>query len=114
MADVDVYGPNPEVERIKLQAPEAYAMAVREGTPPKMFAAGTADLPPFTASGVEPRLLTRLPYTLRHAAASADSRGYVLDLLESYADMPGATIEHPGLRDYINRVQAWATGRTTS
>jgi pyruvate/2-oxoglutarate dehydrogenase complex dihydrolipoamide acyltransferase (E2) component len=59
----------------------AYAPWPAPGTVP---VAATDELPPFTASGVDPQELLRLPALLRPAAAAAPDRGTVLAMIQSH------------------------------
>ena len=84
----------------------------RPETPaPTLFESG--DLPPFTASGVDPRHLLDLPWTLRHTAAAAPAAGTVLDLLEQAAEgvemFTGLAPTH-GSDAYVARMHRWLIG----
>src|SRR4051812_26420822 len=57
---------------------------------PKMFTGGTADLPAFTASGIDPRLLLDLPFTCRHYVAALASPVEVHGLFELVSTNPTA------------------------
>lgn len=104
----DPYGVNPLVDELAETNPAVHQMAMGEAPPPTLFASG--DLPPFTASGIDPQVLMKLPYTLRHAAAAESDPAAVLGILEEYASDPMFTLEHSGLDDYRNRVHRWAAG----
>ena len=43
----------------------------------------TGDVPPFTACGVDPKLLRRVPYCLRHQAALENDPAKVLQMVEA-------------------------------
>lgn len=112
--ELDVYGSNPLVDDARLST-GAYPQAVTEGAPPTMFADG--ELPPFTASGVDPRELRKVPWYARHAVAAEPQPSKVLAAIEHFAhdvdDFDGR-YQHPGARDYENRVRAWLAGPITS
>lgn len=75
-----------------------------------MFESG--DLPPFTASGVDPQVLMRLPWRFRHAAAMDRDPARVLAEQHGY----DSTAELPctGLEDYIARFRGWLRGSWTN
>lgn len=70
MIPSDAYAANPLADAYRETNRETYAAAVNGGAPPTLFSSG--DLPVFTASGIDPSLLARLPWTVRHVAARAD------------------------------------------
>jgi len=72
-----------------------------------MFTGGTADLPAFTASGIDPRLLLELPYRLRHYAAALADPVEVHGLFEQHSTDPHAAAPHQGLDEAVARVRAW-------
>jgi hypothetical protein len=51
------------------------------GPKPEMF--NTGDVPPFTACGVDPKLLRRVPCCLRHQAAFEYDPAKVLQMVEA-------------------------------
>ncbi len=109
---LDPYGRNPLLEDLRQALPDVYAIATRQAPPPTLFEVG--DLPPFTASGVDPAVLLDLPWHLRHEAAAATSAGTVLALLEATAHDPDGYpwgAPHVGVTEYVNRMTAWAAGR---
>lgn len=113
---VDVYGPNPLIADLSVRNQPLFELASERAPAPTLFATG--DLPPFTASGVDPQLLGTLPYNWRHAAASESSPATVLAWLEEAAQDPAAFTnadgkQHPGLEDYQARVQVWVAGLKT-
>jgi hypothetical protein len=112
LVQLDVYGTNPLVEDAR-QSTGAYASAIRESAPPTMFADG--DLPVFTASGVDPRELLKVPWYARHAVAAAPSAATVLEAIEHFAhdaiDWEGK-YQHNGALDYTTRVSTWLVGRS--
>jgi hypothetical protein len=103
----DPYGLNPLAEQIKERDALKYDQVAAVKAPPKLFANGTADYPAFTASGIDPQLLLRLPVGIRHAAAANPDIVQVHQWFEEYAGFPEAEIDHPGLRDARLRVEDW-------
>lgn len=117
---VDEYGSNPLLDDVRQALPAIYATETREGQAPSLFETG--DLPLFTTSGIEPSLLSRLPWPARHPAARAE-RAMVSQIFESYAT--AGSVEDAadkaamawldfggdsGNRDYYDRVTRWASG----
>lgn len=110
VVDIDPYGLNPLVDDYRGVNSLLLDIATRQnGEPPKMFLAGLADLPEFTASGLPPASLLRLPFRVRHAAAAETSLVRAQYLFEQYADWPDAMIDHQGLRDAVARFSSWLT-----
>jgi len=108
---VDPWAVNPLLDDAEQAIPEtvAYARAVG-GDPPSMWDSG--DLPPFTASGVDPQVvLTLLPWKMRHAAAMNASAATVLNWVEEYGHDSGIKMQSPGLGDYIARFRGWLAGK---
>ena len=67
--DPALFAANPLHAAMKRIKPGLVAAAEQEGPPPKLF--GDSDLPPFTASGLDPQVLARHPWPIRQAMASA-------------------------------------------
>lgn len=106
--DLDPYGRNPLEEDMK--GGGAYAAAKSSGVPvPKMFQGGTSDVPAFTASGIDPQLLLKLPYTMRHAVAAEPDPATVHGIFEQYADQPDYVMPHEGLDAAVARMSHWAS-----
>ncbi|MDO9378643.1 MAG: hypothetical protein Q7T56_07320 [Nocardioidaceae bacterium] len=103
----DPYSPNPLADQYAQTHPERFEAVSAAKAPPKMFAGGTSDTPAFTASGIDPQLLLRLPYGVRHAAAAEPDVTVVHGYFEQYADVDGAVIDHEGLRAAQYRLQDW-------
>ncbi len=103
----DAYGTNPLAEEIRERDPYRFAQVAAVKAPPKMFANGTADVPAFTASGIEPDLLLRLPGGIRHAAAANPDIVQVHTWFEDYAGIPEVEIDHEGLRAAKLRIEDW-------
>lgn len=102
---VDPYSPNPLAEEAAYRWPELYAHKTTD--PPKMFQGGQADLPAFTASGIDPQLLMKLPGGMRHFAAAEPDVEKVHGLFEQYAGDPTAWWSHEGLKHAAQRVEKW-------
>jgi hypothetical protein len=85
-----------------------YAAASLEAPAPTLFASGNT--PPFLASGLDPAVLNRLPYKVRHYAASLRDKDQLLQLIEEVGDDPDAMMPHPALTEYEQRVKRWASG----
>lgn len=79
------------------------------GEPPTMFESG--DLPPFTASGVDPSMLMLLPWRTRHAGALQSSAAVLLSWVELYGSDDGIELPSPGLQEYISRMWSWLSGK---
>lgn len=108
---VDPYAVLGVAEEVRVGSPGVWAVAVRDDGPaPKMFANGMLDVPTFTASGIDPGLLLRLPYRCRHWAAAEPDRAAVHGLFETVDEY--SELRHEGLDAAVNRVRAWAMGRT--
>lgn len=109
---LDPYGLNPLAEDYRQVNAETYNLALsKAGPPPKMFAGGTADLPAFTASGIDPQHLLKLPYAVRHYVAALADPSAAHGIFEQYADDPYATFDHEGLQAAVVRMREWASGR---
>jgi hypothetical protein len=106
---VDTYGPNPYVTDLSVAYPGVFAAASQRQSAPTLFAGG--DLPPFTASGLDPEMLIGLPFAMRHAAASEVAPGQLLEWIElATAERDRAkhmVIPHSGLEAYRQRVNSW-------
>ena len=80
--------------------------------PPALF--GDQDLPPFTASGLDPRELASLPWPLRRPVAQASTLSAAYALVERYAGVPEMTKTDLELArsnaDYIERFRSWLIG----
>lgn len=103
----DPYGTNPLAEEIRERDSFRFEQVAAVKEPPKLFANGTADIPAFTASGIDPQHLLKLPVGIRHAAAANPDIVQVHSWFEEYAGMPEVEIDHPGLRDAKLRVEDW-------
>ena len=109
---VDGYSRNEPADEYRQVNADTYAVASQKaGPPPKAFQGGHADLPAFTASGVDPQLLLQLPYRCRHYTAADGDAATVHGIFEQYAHDEHATLDHQGLTDAIGRIRDWASGR---
>jgi hypothetical protein len=114
---VDPWATNPLLDDATQVAPATVqAATVSQGEAPKMFSGGASDLPPFLASGVDPQVLIRLPYQLRHQAAMEADPAKVLDLLENqgHSDVVMGQPAAAGLADYTGRMHDWLAGKWTN
>ncbi|KIC66309.1 hypothetical protein [Pseudarthrobacter phenanthrenivorans] len=112
MTDINPeYALNPLLDIEAQQRPVLVEVAKAEETPPTMWATG--DLPPFTASGLDPQLLAMVPWQIRHAAALEPDRAKVLAMVEDGAGLESLHTEeeHEGLRNYRERVNNWLSGK---
>jgi hypothetical protein len=85
------------------------ALAV-DPNPPGLFSTG--DLPPFTASGIDPSALASVPWTARHRIAAEKDRARALEMVVAWSD-PDAVGECAEMRNdavnrnYVASVQQW-------
>jgi hypothetical protein len=77
----------------------------------------SGDLPPFTASGVDPDELLKTPWYARHHLASLSDKAKVEQLVRDYSGPDGDVMaqtdgvaSHRGTVDYFNRVRTWLEG----
>ncbi|MCU1612779.1 MAG: hypothetical protein JWO98_319 [Frankiales bacterium] len=113
VVNIDQWGVNPLLEDAQQAVPAAVALATQQnGEPPTMFDSG--DLPPFTASGVDPRFLALLPWRIRHAAAMAPNAVVVLGWVEQYGHDDTVEMRSPGLDEYVGRFRMWLRGQWTN
>lgn len=92
--------------------PRRVAAAEGQSPAPTLFASG--DLPPFTASGVDPSELLKVPWFARHHLASITDTAKVEQLLTDYAGPDGdlaaqtdGVSAHRGNHDYAGRLREW-------
>ncbi len=105
-----VYAMNPLVAQAQVGKVYASAVEASGGSAPTLFRGG--DLPAFTASGVSPELLARIPWTARHAVATEPDRSRVLEMFETLSGPDGPLVaseyaSHLGNKEYTDRVIAW-------
>lgn len=106
-----LFARNPLVDDARQAEPQRAARAT--GAAPTLFQSG--DLPPFTASGIDPQTLLNVPWQARHAVAAAPTAAEALRLVELLAGDPDyAALEYGSSGEnaaYSERVRAWlATG----
>lgn len=110
---VDPWAVNPLLDDARQAVPATVAAAtVKNGEAPTMFDSG--DLPPFTASGVDPRFLANLPWKVRHAAAMETSSLGVLKWVEQYGHDDTVNMPSAGQSEYIGRFRYWLAGKWTN
>jgi len=110
---VDPWSVNPLLDDAKQTVAATVAAAtVTNGEPPTMFDSG--DLPPFIASGVDPRFLANLPWRIRHAAAMETSSLTVLKWVEEFGHDDTVDMPVAGQWQYINRFRDWLAGWWTN
>ncbi|MEV8510834.1 hypothetical protein [Dactylosporangium sp. NPDC051484] len=104
---------NPELDDLTArQGAAVLATSTQNQDVPTLFESG--DLPPFTASGIDPHLLANVPWTVRHAIAETPDRAAAMELLQAasgeHAGDIGAEYWHdrPN-RDYRRRVESWVS-----
>jgi hypothetical protein len=112
-ADPALYGANPILDEMRGLRPELVRAAMAENpNVPRLF--GSADLPPFTASGLDPAHLAAQPWPIRRAMAEAPTRAAAYELAAKYADNPGmAKVDHqhsPANASYVASMSTWLAG----
>jgi hypothetical protein len=112
-ADPDLYAPNPILAELRRAKPALVAAAMAEDSnPPQLF--GDADYPPFTASGLDPRLLASLPWPLRRPVAAAATLAEAWHMVDKYAGTPDmAKVDlaySPANRGYVEAMSQWLIG----
>ncbi|SDO18973.1 hypothetical protein SAMN04515671_0086 [Nakamurella panacisegetis] len=108
---VDPWSINLVADDFAASNPWTSAQALAEAPAPKMFSGGTADTPPFTASGIDPQFLLQMPAYTRHALAAEPERAAVALAFEQDSTNPYALYSHQGLTDAIARIRTWAAGQ---
>jgi hypothetical protein len=114
---VNAFALSPAREYWAAAAPGADFLSTAE---PQLFNSGA--LPRFTASGLDPTILSQCHWSLRHSAAYAESKADVLEMVEASAvdrmdyeqDLDYAQLQNQRgrdhLGDYLARAHAWAAG----
>lgn len=102
VTEAAAHAANPLADWLKAEFGEAFAAASRIRPVPELFAAGA--LPPFTASGLDPAELLRVPWWARHAVAVEPDRA-AAEVLLAEPDRAGAG--HPVNRDFEARMRSW-------
>jgi hypothetical protein len=112
-SDPALYDPNPLLTEMQRSHPALVAAALAEDPrPPKLF--GDADLPAFTASGLDPGQLAALPWPLRRPVAAAPTRAGAYELAAKYQGAP--EMAHADLArseanaDYLSAFATWLAG----
>jgi hypothetical protein len=109
-----VYAANPLIAQARAEPGGRRRVAAAEGREPAptLFAAG--DLPAFTASGVDPGELSKVPWFARHHLASLTDKEAVEQLVRDYSGTDGDVMAktdgvagHPGNSEYRMRVLEW-------
>ncbi len=114
---LDAWARNPLLDDLRQVDPVWLASAQRRSPAPTLFLSG--DLPPFTASGIDPSVLLQAPYLARHALASTPTQSEALRLLEEVLEVRdpqeialylayGASIASAGASAYAERMTRWA------
>lgn len=112
--EIDAFALNPFLDDLRQTTPgEVEKATAHDRNVPTMFSAG--DVPIFTASGFDPNLLLRLPWSVRHKAALSDNATEVAEIFERCgggkiddvyaAEMLGSGDE--GLDQYKHRLEVW-------
>lgn len=102
---VDPFDGNPLEQEAAYRWPELHS--AKKSPAPKLFQGGQADVPAFTASGLDPQQLLKLPAGVRHYAAAEPDLERVHGLFEQYANDPYAIVPHEGLKQAAQRVEKW-------
>jgi hypothetical protein len=115
-ADPALYAANPLLYEMRRDRPALVQAAMAEDpNPPRLF--GDRDLPPFTASGLDPAMLASLPWPVRREVAEAPTLAAAYQLAERYGS--GSDADLPGLlelRDsrynlpYVEAMSQWLAG----
>lgn len=108
------YALNPVLDEIAASQAKVYATALQHNPqPPTLFESG--DLPPFTASGIDPSALAEVPWQARHHIAAEPNRAEVLAMIEEVSGEDGPAMaqmlfgNNQVNKQYQARVMAWAT-----
>lgn len=98
------------------RTPSCLAKARAAAPEPTLFGGGALDLPPFTASGIDPQALLQVPWQARHALASAGTPREAYAILNEFSGLGAEAAEtvavtafggHPGNAEYAQRVDQW-------
>lgn len=110
------WGRNPLLDEARSKDPDKTMRAFRTAGPaPTLFPTG--DLPPFTASGIDPKALLQVPWLARHPIAAEPSQAAAYRMVDFYASEDGEIASkvdftgHPGNVDYRERMRAWVDAR---
>lgn len=111
---------NPLVAAAAQREPSRYAAAAAKAQAPTLFQGG--DLPPFTASGIDPAALLNVPWQARHAVAAATTPAEAYSIVQTFTGTnvdEGTTAasldfaDHPANADYERRVTQWLVDAMT-
>jgi hypothetical protein len=114
--DVSLYAPNGLLAEMSRDKPQLVAAAKAEDpNPPALFFEfGNEDLPPFTASGLDPHMLAGLPWPLRRPVAQAATLSAAYGMISKYADQPEMTkteVEFARANaPYVEAFRSWLIG----
>lgn len=107
--------PSPTDVSALARTPSHLARARSSASPePTLFGGG--DLPPFTASGIDPQALLQVPWQARHALASAATPREAYAIVNEFTGLSPDSAEtlavtaygsHPGNGEYVQRVEQW-------
>ena len=112
-----LYAANPILDELRRARPGLVAAAMADDPePPRLF--DDRDLPPFTASGIDPSVLATLPWPLRRPVAEAPTLKIAYALVERYAGQPEmARTDLATARanlPYVQSMSLWLKGGTTT
>lgn len=105
---------NPLLAAAASTEPGRVRAATAKAPAPTLFTGG--DLPPFTASGIDPTALLKVPWQARHPMAQAPTPAGAYAILASFEGITPeeaqdlATLEyneHPSNREYRRRMDDW-------
>jgi len=119
--DIDEFALNPLFDDFKQSATDSEvrdALAF-DSNVPEMFTGGPVPL--FTAGGFDPQLLLRLPWIVRHHAATAEKPSVIADIFERCGAGDADAVQnaillgdgHKGIAAYRARFDAWRDARVT-
>ncbi|MFD1547710.1 E3 binding domain-containing protein [Nonomuraea guangzhouensis] len=113
-AATGVYAANPLIVQARAEPGGKRRVAAAEGQAPAPTLFLSGDLPAFTASGVDPDELTKVPWYARHHLASLSDKAAVEQLVRDYSGPDGDVMAqtdgvagHRGNHDYADRMREW-------
>jgi hypothetical protein len=109
-----LYAANPLLEEMRQAKPElVHAAAAEAPDAPRLF--GDGDLPLFTASGLDPSILARMPWPIRRPMAEAPTIQAAYELASRYEgnpDMARVDLAHdPVNESYVSAFSNWLAGQ---
>lgn len=115
--DAALYAVNPLLTEMQLTKPGLVAAAMRDNpNPPRLF--GSRDLPLFTASGLDPNVLSALPWPLRRPVAAVATLRNAYAMVQRYEGSPEMSRVDLAVRGentpYVEAFSAWLAGPTGS